>query len=100
MIFRSIAIASALTLASVASAEDGLIRMKLQKRSDHEMVAQHLQRENEALKLALEGKSHVADMAKKASKVVLRGSNEQDTFQEQVEVAEGKSENIIIKDYA
>lgn len=98
MIFRSIAIASALSL---ASAEDGLIRMKLQKRSDHEMVAQHLQRENDALKLALEGKSHdVSEVAKKASKVVLRGSNQEDTFQEQVEVAEGKAENVIIKDYS
>mmetsp|Transcript_21007 Transcript_21007/g.44336 ORF Transcript_21007/g.44336 Transcript_21007/m.44336 type:complete len:413 (+) Transcript_21007:268-1506(+) len=95
MLFRSLAIASALSFASAS--EDGLIRMKLQKRSNHDMVAAHLKRENDALKLALaEGQSpEVAEMAKK---VVLRGSQSQ--FEEQVAVAEGKSENIIIKDYS
>lgn len=63
------------------------------------MVAQHLQRENEALKAAMEGKTEVAGVAKK---IVLRGSK----FEDQVEsaheatVEEGKSENIIIKDYS
>jgi hypothetical protein len=103
MLFRSLAIASALSLATASEEttnnNNGLIRMKLKKRSNHEMVAQHLQRENEALKAAMEGKSEVAGVAKK---VVLRGSK----FEDQVEAAheaaleEGKSENIIIKDYS
>lgn len=96
MLFRSLAIASTLSL---ASATDGLVRMKLKKRSDHEMVAQHLKRENDALKLAMANGNapEVADIAKK---VMLRGANHQDEFEEQVAVAEGKSENIIIKDYS
>ena len=45
MLFRSIAIASALSLATSTQAnDDGLIRMKLTKRSDHEIVATHLKR--------------------------------------------------------
>mmetsp|Transcript_14242 Transcript_14242/g.25025 ORF Transcript_14242/g.25025 Transcript_14242/m.25025 type:complete len:419 (-) Transcript_14242:13-1269(-) len=102
MLFRSLAIALALSLTSSAQAsEDGLIRMKLKKRSSHEMVADHLKRENDALKLAMANghAPEVMDMAKKA----LRGSKE-GTFEEQVEDAqelvEGKSENIIIKDYS
>ena len=45
MLFRSIAIASALSLATSTQAnDDGLIRVKLTKRSDHEIVATHLKR--------------------------------------------------------
>jgi len=74
--------------------------MKLKKRSAHEMVADHLKRENDALRLALENGSapEVMDMAKKS--VMLRGSNPEEDFEEQVQVAEGASENIIIKDYS
>jgi len=101
MLFRSIAIASALSLASAAdnNNNDGLIRMKLTKRSDHEMVADFLKRENDALRLAMsnEQSPEVVDGAKKAVSVALRGAQ----FEEQVEVAlEGKSENVSIKDYA
>jgi hypothetical protein len=58
MLFRSIALASILTLASATETKNdgGLVRMKLKKRSDHEMVSAHLQRENEALRLKIEGK--------------------------------------------
>jgi len=64
------------------------------------MVADHLKRENDALRLALENGSapEVMDMAKKS--VMLRGSNPEEDFEEQVQVAEGASENIIIKDYS
>jgi len=100
MMFRSLAIASVLSLASTASAaDDGLIRMKLTKRSDHEIVAAHLQRENEALRLALENGGEKPEQP--AEKVVLRGSQHPKfKFEEQVKVAEGKSENVIIKDYS
>jgi len=98
MLFRSLVLA--LSLASVQAADDGLVRMKLKKRSAHEMVSDHLKRENDALRLALENRSapEVVDMAKKS--VMLRGSNLEEDFEEQVQVAEGKSENIIIKDYS
>jgi len=99
MLFRSLVLA--LSLASVQAADnDGLVRMKLKKRSAHAMVADHLKRENDALQLALENGSapEAMDMAKKL--VMLRGSNLDEDFEEQVEVAEGKSENIIIKDYS
>lgn len=100
MLFRSIALASILSLASATETKNdgGLVRMKLKKRSDHEMVSAHLQRENDALRAKLEGKDEaVMTSAKKA--VTLRGSP---NFQEQVDTAleEGKSENVIIKDYA
>ena len=44
MMFKSIAL-SATLLASSAAEDDGLIRMKLQKIPDHEIVAQHLKAE-------------------------------------------------------
>jgi hypothetical protein len=96
MFFRTLAIVSALAASSVqASDSDGLIRMKLTKRSDHEMVADHLKRENDALKLALEQGNKAANV------ISLRGSSSQaDEFGAQVEEAEGKSENVIIKDYS
>lgn len=112
MLFRSIAIAaSALSLAhaseennAAVKSNDGLVRMKLTKRSNHEMVAAHLKRENDALKLALENKGEVVDAAKKAAAgAMLRGAS---TFEEQAKEAtrlsegEGKSENVIIKDYS
>jgi len=67
MLFRSLAVASALSLASPLAAHasrgeedrDGgnLVRMKLTRRSNHEMVAQFLQRENDALRLAMTSSS-------------------------------------------
>jgi len=134
MLIRSLAIASTLSLASSIIVQvqakdnndnDGLVRMKLKKRSAEEMVAAHLKRENDALRLALANgsapKEAVTDMAKKS--VVLRGSNLEDEFEEQVEVGKmkgfprkymtpprgeevevdtntGSTENVIIKDYA
>eukprot|EP00578_Thalassiosira_sp_NH16_P011508 CAMPEP_0181119848 /NCGR_PEP_ID=MMETSP1071-20121207/23819_1 /TAXON_ID=35127 /ORGANISM="Thalassiosira sp., Strain NH16" /LENGTH=417 /DNA_ID=CAMNT_0023204419 /DNA_START=41 /DNA_END=1294 /DNA_ORIENTATION=+ len=101
MIFRSIAIASAIASIAQAASEkqgDGLVRMKLTKRSDHEMVADHLKRENDALRLAM------ASSGETSHKVVLRGSSssaQQQLFEDQAElVAEGKSENVVIRDYS
>jgi len=76
---------------------DGLIRMKLTKIPDHEMVHNHLKRENESLKLALELKKNdaFADV-KSAVKTALRGPQ----FADQVLEAEGKTENVVIKDYS
>lgn len=105
MLVRSLALASALSLAAPAAQAkggDGLVRMKLKRRSAHEMVADHLKRENDALRAALatNGSPDVADAAKKAA-LKLRGSSSlEGKFREQVEVAEGKSENIVIKDYS
>ena len=100
MRFLSLALASALSLASAS--DDGLVRMKLKKISDHEMVAAHLKRENDALLAMIATNSEeVAD--KKVT--LLRGSS----FEEQVEAAhqvtladgeDGKEENVIIKDYS
>lgn len=94
--------AALLSLASVAAAatDDGLVRLKLHKRSDHEMVADHLKRENEALKSAMAaGNSAAVEMAKKAGQVALRGATA--SFEEQkAALEEGKSENVIIKDYS
>jgi len=96
MLFRPLAIASALCCLafSAQASEDGLVRMKLKKRPAHEMVADHLKRESDALRLAA------------GASVTLRGSQTA-TFEEQVAAAqvgvgleEGKSENIIIKDYS
>jgi hypothetical protein len=102
MLFRSLAIASALSLASAseenaapAKSGDGLVRMKLKKRSDHEMVADFLKRENDALKFAMEHGHDVEDLSKRAASTMLRGK-----FEEQVAAAEGKSESIIIKDFS
>jgi len=95
MLFRSLAVAA--TLSSLASAnDDGLIRMKLTKRSDHEMVAAYLKAENDALRLAVESGNEVVD-----EEVALRGSKPF-KFDKQVQLAleEGKSENVVIKDYA
>ncbi len=129
MIFRSLAIASALSLASppVVAVEardgDGLIRMKLTKRSDHEMIAQHLRRENDALRLAArvgEEHSHQPIELVPSSKLLRGGessssssstSSLQSAFMEQAAMAssavasassmyEAKSENVIIKDYS
>jgi len=89
MFFRSLAIAVVLPLASAVQPNDGLVRMKLKRRPAHEMVAEHLKRENDALLLA------VANGAAPA----LRGGPDAD-FEEQVEAAAGKSESVVIKDYS
>lgn len=103
MLFRSLAITTVLSLAaspSVAADGDGLIRMKISKRSNHEMVAQHLQRENDALKLAMtaavEDTSSSAPKMLRATAVV---DNTETTFLTQVAEAK-KTENVIIKDYS
>lgn len=106
MLFRSLVVASFLSIASTAQAEDGLIRLSLKKRSDHELVAAHLKRENDALRLAMSNSGSVAPnsvrvssqaSAAKNNASMMRGSL-QAQFEEQV--AEGKSENIVIKDYS
>ena len=105
MLFRSLAITTVLSLAAspsaVAADGDGLIRMKISKRSNHEMVAQHLQRENDALKLAM---TAAVDETSSSSPVpkMLRATvvdNSKSTFLTQVTEAK-KTENVIIKDYS
>ena len=151
MLFRSLAIASAISLASSSpplahaagakeeeggnnnamkkkNNDDGLIRMKLTKRSNHEMVAQHLRRENDALRLAMMagggeqhhhhhgGAEEESDL--QSAKLLLRGgggggggggsssSLQSASFAEQQVAAaaliaeEAKSENVVIKDYS
>ena len=150
MLFRSLAIASAISLASSSpplahaawakeeeggnnnamkkkNDDDGLIRMKLTKRSNHEMVAQHLRRENDALRLAMMagggeqhhhhhgGAEEESDL--QSAKLLLRGggggggggsssSLQSASFAEQQVAAaaliaeEAKSENVVIKDYS
>lgn len=117
MIFRSLTIAAALSLASppvtvVAKDGDGLIRMKLTKRSDHEMIVQHLQRENDALRLAMKGGEEKSQPSEPASPKLRGGevsssSSLQSAFMKQaamaspsLSVSEAKSENVIIKDYS
>lgn len=77
MFFRSLLLS---LVVSAHAAEDGLVRLKLTRRSAHEMVAEHLKRENDALRSAA---------------VTLRGS-----LQEGAAAGEAKSENIVIKDYS
>ncbi|EJK50057.1 hypothetical protein THAOC_31014 [Thalassiosira oceanica] len=116
MLFKAIALSAALLASSAAAEDDGLIRMKLSKVPDHEIVAQHLKAEvrftqtdvvstslfldgtntNEALKLALESKSNPT--IKTAVSTALRGYAEQVTDSELL--ASGKTENVIIKDYS
>ena len=105
MLFRSLAITTVLSLAASPSAVtadgDGLIRMKISKRSNHEMVVQHLQRENDALKLAM---TAAVDETSSSSSVpkMLRATvvdNSESTFLTQVTEAK-KTENVIIKDYS
>ena len=109
MLFRSTTISSLLSLVVASDIENNLVRIPMKKISSHEMVAAHLKRERDAL-LAV-------SREKENASVTLRGS-----FQEQVakaheasleyaldytpiavskvSLSEGKSENIIIKDYS
>jgi len=97
VLFKSIALATALYTSSAVADNDGLIRMKLTKIPDHEVVHNHLKRENEALKLALELKENGAfTEVKSAVKTALRGPQ----FADQVLEAEGKTENVVIRDYS
>jgi len=87
--------------------------MKLTKRSNHEMVAQHLRRENDALRLAMAGggQHHHGAAEAESESPLLRGggggssSLQSASFAEQVaaaaSIADGaKSENVVIKDYS
>ena len=95
MFSRAFAVAAALALTSSAhAADDGLVRLKLTKRPAHEMVAEHFQREKDALRVAAGD-----DVA------LLRGSPA--TFEGQAAAAragvgagEGKSENVLIHNYS
>jgi hypothetical protein len=110
MLFRSLAVvAAALSLASPpvvvavdategGGGNDGLIRMKLTRRSDHEIIAQHLQRENDALRLAMNGMGKGKDSSPPSSNLRGGSSSLQSAFTEQAAMA--KSENVIIKDYS
>ena len=102
MKYSLFAVLSALTTSSFTTAQedDGLIRMKVMKRSNHEMVAQHLERENKALLMALDAKNNPADITLVASSASLRGAAHQPSFEEQLAVAQGKSESVTIKDYS
>ncbi len=106
MLVRSIAVASLLSpiiVSAANNADDGLIRVKLQKRSQHEMVAAHLKRENDALRLAMLS-SAASSPVVASTKMMMRGSSSslQAQFDEQVAAAEGagKAENVIIKDFS
>ena len=81
----------------------------MKKVSSHEMVAAHLKRERDALLAA----NHVKENASNENSVALRGSFQDQVVKayestldytpisySQVELGEGKSENIIIKDYS
>mmetsp|Transcript_20439 Transcript_20439/g.44121 ORF Transcript_20439/g.44121 Transcript_20439/m.44121 type:complete len:436 (-) Transcript_20439:132-1439(-) len=119
MLFQSLAIASALSLTTTVLASDtdnnvdNLIRIPIKKISNHEVVATHLKRERDALLAALNS-SHDAP-------ALLRGGSSSSvgspSFPTQlldaryasrgpfvgmtsVDVGEGKSENVIIKDYS
>ena len=88
MLFRSLATAAALSLALPARAADEdapLVRLKLTRRSAHEMVAAHLKRESDALRAA----------SSAATTLRLRGA-----VGEGAEAGEGRTENIVIKDYS
>lgn len=99
MKYSLFAVLSALTTFTTAAEDDGLIRMKLMKRTDHEMVAQHLERENKALLSALEAKNNPdVALVSKAASASLRGA--QPSFEEQLAVAQGKEESVTIKDYS
>jgi hypothetical protein len=99
MKFSILAVLSALTTKfATAQKDDGLIRMKLNKVSDHEIVNLHLQRERDALLLALEAKNKPIDLTLLSKSPSLRGS--QPSFEEQLAVAQGKSESVMIKDYS
>ena len=104
MLFRSLAITTVLSLTASSSSAadgDGLVRMKISKRSNHEMVAQHLQRENDALKLAMTAAVDETSSSSSAPKM-LRATvvdNSESTFLTQVAEAK-KTENVIIKDYS
>lgn len=114
MLFRSLTIAAALAVSvPFASAQDGLVRMKLTKRSDHEIIAQHLQRENDELRLAMrsivqeEGEVSLAEdmsSATTTTKMLRVHPSVQSAFSEQqaalLAVEARKSENVIIKDYS
>jgi len=97
MLFKSLALATALCVSSAAADNDGLIRMKLTKIPDHEMVHNHLKRENAALRMALGLKPNDGfTEVNSAGNPALRGPQ----FADQVLVAEGKTENVVIKDYS
>ena len=100
MKYSLFAVLSALSSFTTAKEDDGLIRMKVMKRSNHEMVAQHLERENKALLMALDAKNNPADITLVASSASLRGAAQQPSFEEQLAVAQGKSESVTIKDYS
>uniref|UniRef100_A0A7S2KXQ5 Peptidase A1 domain-containing protein n=1 Tax=Skeletonema marinoi TaxID=267567 RepID=A0A7S2KXQ5_9STRA len=100
MKYSLFAVLSALSSFTTAQEDDGIIRMKVMKRSNHEMVAQHLERENKALLMALDAKNNPADITLVASSASLRGAAQQPSFEEQLAVAQGKSESVTIKDYS
>jgi len=92
MLFRSLATASALSLAlAVPASADGLVRLKLKKRPAHEMVADHLQREKDALRRA-------GGTLRAAHAAAFEG--QAGAAQLSVGLAAGKSENVVIKDYS
>ena len=64
MKYSILAVLSAITTTAFAEEGDGIIRMSMIKRSDHEFVNYHLERERDALQLALEAKNNPADLSK------------------------------------
>lgn len=98
MKYSILAVLSAITTTAFAEEGDGIIRMSMMKRSDHEFVNYHLERERDALTLALEAKNNPVDLTETLvakPPVSLRGA-----FDKQVKVAQGKEESVSIKDYS
>jgi hypothetical protein len=98
MKYSILAVLSAITTTAFAEEGDGIIRMSMMKRSNHEFVNYHLERERDALTLALEAKNNPADLTETLvakPPVSLRGA-----FDKQVKVAQGKEESVSIKDYS
>eukprot|EP00566_Odontella_aurita_P013644 CAMPEP_0113571006 /NCGR_PEP_ID=MMETSP0015_2-20120614/25311_1 /TAXON_ID=2838 /ORGANISM="Odontella" /LENGTH=448 /DNA_ID=CAMNT_0000473903 /DNA_START=817 /DNA_END=2163 /DNA_ORIENTATION=+ /assembly_acc=CAM_ASM_000160 len=97
----AIALSAAFALAVPAHADgdsnDNFVRITLNKRSNHEMVAAHLKRERDALAAILEGKQPLKE---KKGKVVISEQFAEQRRLRGVDGPDGKDENVIIKDYA
>ena len=98
MKYSILAVLSAITTTAFAEEDDGIIRMSMKKRSNHEFVNYHLQRERDALQLALEAKNNPADLTE--TLVAKQPTSLRGAFDKQVKVAQGKEESVSIKDYS
>ena len=98
MKYSILAVLSAITTTAFAEENDSIIRMPVLKRSNHEFVNYHLERERDALQLALEAKNNPADLTE--TLVAKQPTSLRGAFDKQVKVAQGKEESVSIKDYS